>query len=155
MDLPGRRYPAHQDLREVFNRPAVVFVTVCTQGKKPILTNVAVHKILREAWSAADTWLVGRYVLMPDHLHLFCSPTMNSSVPLKQWVSFWKSHAARNWPNPDDTPVWQRDFWDTQLRKEESYAEKWRYVAENPVRAGLVTEASAWPHQGEVHVLNW
>ncbi len=48
-----------------------------------------------------------------------------------------------------------RDFWDTQLRKEESCAEKWLYVVENPVRAGLVTRSSDWPYQGEMHSLNW
>ena len=155
MDSIGRRQPARQDLREIYNRPAIVFLTVCTKSKKQILANEAVHNTLREAWKAADSWLVGRYVLMPDHLHLFCSPTMNTSAPLIQWVPFWKSHTARNWPKRKDTPVWQRDFWDTQLRKEESYAEKWQYVVENPVRAGLVTASSDWPYQGEMHELNW
>jgi len=155
MDTVGRRHPARQDLREIGNRPAIVFLTVCTKSKKQILANEAVHDTLREAWKAADSWLVGRYVLMPDHLHLFCSPTMNASAPLIQWVSFWKSHAARNWPKREDAPVWQRDFWDTQLRKEESYAEKWKYVVENPVRAALVTRSSDWPYQGEIHELHW
>jgi putative transposase len=155
MDTLGRHHPAHQDLREIFNRPTILFLTVCTRDKKPILANEAVHKTLREAWKAADSWLVGRYVLMPDHLHLFCSPIMDTSTPLLQWVSFWKSHAARNWPAREDAPVWQRDFWDTQLRKEESYAEKWPYVVENPVRAVLVARSSDWPYQGEMHSLNW
>ena len=155
MDTLGRHHPARQDLREIFNRPTILFLTVCTRDKKPILANEAVHNTLREAWKAADSWLVGRYVLMPDHLHLFCSPMMDTSTPLLQWVSFWKSHAARNWPAREDAPVWQRDFWDTQLRKEESYAEKWPYVVENPVRAGLVTRSSDWPYQGESHSLNW
>ena len=155
MDTLGRNHPSRQDLREIFNRPAILFLTVCTRDKKPILANEAVHNTLREAWKAADSWLVGRYVLMPDHLHLFCSPMMDTSTPLLQWVSFWKSHTARNWPAREDAPVWQRDFWDTQLRKEESYAEKWPYVVENPVRAGLVTRSSDWPYQGEIHSLNW
>ena len=155
MDSVGRQHPARQDLREAFNRPAIVFLTVCTKNKKRILATESVHKILRDSWTAADSWLVGRYVLMPDHLHLFCSPAMNSSVTLIQWVTFWKSHAARNWPNREDSPVWQRDFWDTQLRKEESYSEKWQYVVENPGRAGLVANSADWPHQGEMHSLNW
>lgn len=155
MDSPVRRNPIHHDPHEVFNRPVIVFLTVCTKSKKPILANKKVHGLLREAWSTADSWLVGRYVLMPDHLHLFCSPTMGTSVTLTQWVSFWKSHTARHWPDPGDTPVWQRDFWDTQLRKEESYSNKWQYLLENPMRAGLVTNAMDWPYQGEIHELNW
>jgi putative transposase len=146
MDSPDRRNPIHHDPHEVFNRPVIVFLTVCTKDKKPILANKKVHGLLREAWSTADSWLVGRYVLMPDHLHLFCSPTMGTSVTLTQWVSFWKSHTARHWPDPGDTPVWQRDFWDTQLRKEESYSNKWQYLLENPMRAGLVQNAMDWPY---------
>jgi hypothetical protein len=80
---------------------------------------------------------------------------MNTSVTLINWVTFWKSHAARNWPTREDSPVWQRDFWDSQLRKEESYSEKWQYVVENQVRAGLVAHSADWPHQGEMHSLNW
>jgi hypothetical protein len=48
-------------LREIGNRPAIVFLTVCTKSKKQILANEAVHDTLREAWKAADSWLVGRY----------------------------------------------------------------------------------------------
>ena len=38
---------------------------------------------------------------------------------------------------PNDRPIWQRHFWDTQLRRGESYDQKWDYVMQNPVRAGL------------------
>jgi putative transposase len=155
MEEFGRRRPVHQDLHEGFNKPVVVFVTVCTKGKKPILANDEVHRLLRDSWCEAHSWLVGRYVLMPDHLHLFCSPATTQSPLLQQWVSYWKSHAARNWPKPGDAPVWQSDFWDTQLRRVESYDEKWRYVVENPVRAGLVASAEDWPYQGELNTLIW
>mgnify|MGYP003875432317 CR=1 FL=1 len=50
---------------------------------------------------------------------------------------------------------WQRDFWDTQLRRGESYSAKWKYVRHNPVRAGLVPSADLWPYQGELNVLRW
>jgi putative transposase len=41
-------------------------------------------------------------------------------------------------------------FFDHILRGEESYAEKWSYVRENPVRAGLVKEWGEWPFVGEI-----
>jgi REP element-mobilizing transposase RayT len=155
MEDIGRRRPVHQDLHEDFNKPVVVFLTVCTKGKKPILANDEIHTPLRESWCEAHSWIVGRYVLMPDHLHLFCSPATPQSAPLQQWVSCWKSHAARNWPKSENAPVWQRDFSDTQLRRVESYDEKWRYVVENPVRAGLVARAADWSYQGEMNALIW
>ncbi len=69
-------------------------------------------------------------------------------MPLEQWVRFWKTHVSRNWSDPLQLPIWQRDFWDTQLRKSESYEEKWDYVVENPVRAGLASKSKDWPYQG-------
>ena len=38
----------------------------------------------------------------------------------------------------------QRDFWDTRLRDEAHYAEKFRYVCNNPVRKGLCASAREW-----------
>jgi REP-associated tyrosine transposase len=151
----GRKHPVHQPVHERFNEPVIVFVTVCTKKKKPILANAEVDQVLRTAWDAANLWLVGRYVLMPDHLHLFCAPQPTVPRSLKQWVEFWKSNAARHWPRREDAPVWQRHFWDTQLRRGESYDAKWDYIVENPVRAGLVTRSEDWPYQGEMNVLRW
>ena len=42
-----------------------------------------------------------------------------------------------------------------QLRRAESYDQKWRYVIDNPVRAGLVEVTEDWPFQGEMNSLDW
>ena len=155
MDETGRHHPAHPPLHEGFNTPTIVFLTVCTVGRKPVLADPCAHAALCEAWGLVAAWTVGRYVIMPDHLHLFCAPAEFPPRPLKQWVACWKSHAARHWPRPEDAPLWQRDFWDTQLRRSENYTEKWQYVLANPVRAKLVERIEDWPHQGEMNVLAW
>src|SRR5438270_13116046 len=64
----NRKHAVHLPLREQFNNPVIVFVTVCTKNRKPILANDVTHALLRRAWIAADSWLVGRYVVMPDHV---------------------------------------------------------------------------------------
>ena len=46
--------------------------------------------------------------------------------------------------------IWQRGFFDHVLRKDESYGQKWTYVRDNPVRAGLVANADDWPYAGEI-----
>jgi len=78
-----------------------------------------------------------------------------SIAAIVDWVSFWKSAAARNWPHHDQLPLWQRHSWDTQLRRGENYDDKWEYVLQNPVRTGLVTRSQDWPYQGELNVLKW
>ncbi len=49
--------------------------------------------------------------------------------------------------------VWQREFFDHVLRSDESYSEKWNYVRENPVRAGLVPRPEDWKYHGSIHFI--
>jgi putative transposase len=152
---PFRKSPIHLPIIETFNRPVIVFVTVCSHSRKAILCKPDVHQLLIDAWMKADYWRLGRYVIMPDHIHLFCSPTVPDFPELKTWVRYWKSISSRSWPRRDEQPIWQRSFWDTQVRKGKSYEEKWEYVRQNPVRAGLCGISEVWPFQGELNVLEW
>ncbi|MEY2497074.1 MAG: REP-associated tyrosine transposase [Verrucomicrobiota bacterium] len=92
---------------------------------------------------------VGRYVIMPDHLHLFvCGP---DHFALGRWVGMLKQCLEKQIVRGEIAgSVWQRRFFDHVLRSDESYAQKWNYVRDNPVRAGLVTNADAWPYAGEI-----
>ena len=153
--LPDRKRPAHLPAFEHHNRSIIQFVTVCTQARRPLLATASAHAALLSAWQAASWYQIGRYVIMPDHVHLFCAPAINPPEPLTRWINFWKSHSARHWPDPAVGKLWQRDSWDTQLRATDHYGAKWTYVRENPVRAGLVAHADAWPHQGELNILPW
>jgi putative transposase len=158
-DLPsnenvGRKHPIHQPVVTRGNQPAIVFVTVNTHQRKLILARQDAVATIVKAWAEAEAWLVGRYVIMPDHVHLFCAPR-DVAVPLRNWIKFWKSLASRRWPRPAEQPVWQLDFWDTQLRRGESYAQKWDYVWRNPVRKGLVSQPEDWPYAGQLNVLAW
>jgi len=153
--LPKRRAPAHPTLVERTERPIIVFVTVCTDKRKPVLANAEGMRLLADAWRKAGEWLVGRFVIMPDHVHLFCSPATRNACPLGKWVAYWKSLSSKNWPQRDDLPVWQKDFWDRQLGREDSYGTKWEYVRCNPVRHRLVAAPEQWPYQGELNKLRW
>jgi putative transposase len=155
MEEIGRKHPPHLLVIERYNIATIIFVTVCTKNRKRILANSRVHELLCAAWQNQPTWLIGRYMIMPDHIHLFCAPADLVPEALIKWMNFWKSHAARHWPRTEDSPIWQRHFWDTQLRRGESYTEKWEYVEQNPVRADLVARSEDWPYQGELNVLSW
>ena len=149
-----RRHPLHLPPRDILGRPTIVFVTVCTARRKPILARVDAVATIVDAWRRAEAWRIGRYVIMPDHVHFFCSPFARD-VPLQAWVAYWKSITSRSWPHRREQPVWQRHFWDWQLRVGESYLGKWEYVKQNPVRGGLVDRPEAWPFAGELNELEW
>jgi putative transposase len=153
MNEIGRKHPAHQPIYEQFNTPIIVFLTVCTKERKSILANSETHVLLLEAWRAAGAWLVGRYVIMPDHLHLFRAPTEHDSLPITNWITFWKSYAARRWPRASESPVWQRHFWDRQLRHSESYDEKWNYGCRESSSGRCRSKDRKIGPKGEMNVL--
>ncbi len=148
---PKRNRPVHQPIYEIGNRSVIVFLTICTAARRPILTTPEMHGLLCESWQKASSWLVGRYVVMPDHVHLFCAPGTDPPESLPSWVSYWKRQAAF----AAGGSFWQKNYWDTQLRQHESYAAKWEYVRNNPVRAKLSVTSEAWPYQGELNLLRW
>ena len=155
MDGHERGYPARRALDDVGNRSNLVFVTVTAKDRKPLLAKADAHDVLLRFWADTSYWLVGRYVVMPDHVHLFCAPARPEPVNVRDWIAYWKSMTARHWPWPEEKPIWQREAWDRQLRSGESYSAKWEYVRNNPVRHGLAARAEDWPYQGELNVLMW
>ncbi len=155
MEMPERHAPARRGIDDLGDRSNLVFVTVCTNGRKPILDQPDIHELLQAIWLAGTQWRVGRYVLLPDHLHLFCMPAVREPENVRDWVAYWKSRSFARWPRIEEQPVWQREAWDRQVRRGESYGAKWEYVRNNPVRAGLVACADDWPYQGELNRLMW
>ena len=153
--MPVRKQPAHGILGSL-SQPVLVFITVCTKDRRRWLANPKCHSLLRDVWREAVTWRVGRYVIMPDHIHLFASPSdldRDPPVSLEQWMRYWKALFSKR--NEDPNCRWQRGHWDRRVRRNESYSEKWLYVRDNPVRHGLVERAEDWPFQGEIFDLVW
>lgn len=150
-----RRHPIHLPPIERHNLSTIIFVTSCTAKRRKILASPLGHEAIVGAWSLATKWLVGRYVILPDHVHFFCAPSERDAPSLEAWMRYWKSIVSRNLRDASGEPVWQRDHWDRQLRRGESYDEKWEYVRSNPVRHKLVEQANAWPYQGALNQLRW
>jgi len=180
--LPSRRHPIHGVITDG-HEPIIIFLTVCTKDRQSWLASPGVHDLLRDMWANASAWFVGRYVIMPDHIHLFAAPNPTwegkapaAPMPYREgkpnpnaaqrelrppgepplfdaWVRYWKSQFTKHHRVPNHH--WQPDHWERRLRREENYAEKWEYVWHNPVRKGLVARAEDWPYQGELKELPW
>ena len=95
---------------------------------------------------------VGRYTIMPDHIHLFVRT--GQKVSLGRWVKGLKRAVSAGVSSSPGQSLWQPGFFDHVLRSTESYREKSTYVLENPVRAGLVEKPDQWPYQGEIVVID-
>ena len=89
----GRRRPA-PGVHIFAGEPTIVFLTVCTRDRKAWLDHDGVHETLQRVWQTADAWLVGYYLLMPDHIHLFCAPR-DLRLTLESWLKFWQSRFSK------------------------------------------------------------
>jgi REP element-mobilizing transposase RayT len=150
-----------QRLDRIWIEFPIYFVTVCTFRRRPILARAAIAEILVDELRHARErhgWAIGSYVIVPDHVHFFCAPERDAKT-LSDFMREWKSwtsrriRALRPRPATAATTLWQREYFDHVLRSDESYAEKWDYVRENPVRAGLVRSSNDWPYFGSIESL--
>jgi putative transposase len=87
----------------------------------------------------SERWYLELLLLMPDHLHLLIA--ISGEDVLSNLIGDFKRITSRI-----AKLKWQRTFFDHRLRHDESESEKYDYIRENPVRAGLVREADEWPY---------
>jgi putative transposase len=97
-----------------------------------------------ETLKQLDKWNTYCIMTMPDHIHLLTAPLDRelSVATFLKWFKRWfnESYRAHEWR-------WQPGGFDRLLRTSESIHEKWNYIRENPVRAGLVAHWKQWPYQ--------
>jgi putative transposase len=144
-------------LSEVWIEKPIWFITTCTEKRAKVLTNSSVPEILVSEWKSAEKrhgWRIGFYVIMPDHVHFFCSAMSESkdvSVMMNRWKEWTSKRIMRELGLKN--PIWQEGFFDHLLRSDESYQQKWEYFRDNPVRANLIGKIEDWKFWGEINVL--
>ena len=113
-----------QRLDYVFQKyePPLYFITFCTTARRGVLANEAAHIALIEYGRAGIERRVslGRYVIMPDHIHLFVRGSEEFS--LGRWVAGLKRVVAA--AVTGGRSIWQRGFFDHVMRTGESYSLK-------------------------------
>jgi REP element-mobilizing transposase RayT len=82
---------------------------------------------------------------MPDHVHLLVTPF--EEIRLSSIMDSIKGASAHaiNRVLGRRGAMWQRESFDHILRSDEKLTEKGEYIANNPVRAGLVAKSDEWP----------
>jgi len=180
---PLQSPPRLKRLDRLFTSHPLYFVTTNTEDRKPLLASANVHEAFRKFCEAGLTRgvFVGKYVLMPDHLHLLVAfgdeyesalierrrsqsaATEGAAVAavcdrrlslLSEWIKSLKNSLSKTLREMNvSAPHWQKGFFDHVMRSDESSSEKWLYVAENPVRKHLVSRCDDWPYQGEIYPL--
>lgn len=84
------------------------------------------------------------WCIMPNHVHTMIE-TLNDHQ-LEQILHSWKSFTSKqaNRILKKTGHFWQREYHDRFIRDDDHYANTFRYIEENPVKAGLVGRAEDW-----------
>ncbi len=152
-DLAGRHTPA-QGVLPTYDGATILWCTVCTEQRGDWCAQDSVMTRLLEIWAeTANAWLVGDFLLMPDHLHFFATPKEGPWVDVERWTAYWKGRFSKSSGNP--AWCWQRGLFHHRIRSERDYVDKGVYMLQNPVRAGLVNDPAAWPWKGRIHTIRW
>ena len=124
-------------LDRIFSRAPLYFITFCTRDRQKIDDLRRLAAVFRDYCTRAGrkhNVVVGRYVIMPNHVHFFVRGSPD--FVLSSWVGGLKramSVAGLNQSQAIRLPIqqkslWQPGFFDHILRNDESYAQKWEYA---------------------------
>ena len=132
------------------------FFTVTLADRRSALLTDAIDD-LRRAYSIATQRMAFRTVaicVLPDHLHAIWTLPQGDSDYFRRW-SLIKSQFSMAIPAPDrsgsktrrrEKGIWQRRFWEHQLRNETDLNRHIDYIHHNPVKHGLVARVADWPY---------
>ena len=81
---------------------------------------------------------------MPDHAHLVITPAADRGLSAGDFATGFKRLLRKKLGNQEW--AWQRGCFDRLLRSIERVQQKWFYLEQNPVRAGLVKRVQDWPY---------
>jgi REP element-mobilizing transposase RayT len=125
------------------------FVTLCTKNGEVLLNTEKIASVIFNSIN----WLEQHKrlhliccMIMPDHMHLVF--VLGQGQTLTSIMHSFKSYTSKEIDKTlgQSGGVWQAQYYDHGIRREENLDEIIRYCYENPVRAGLVKSAEDYPY---------
>ena len=108
-----------------------------------------VTKVLRILKKTAEQkkFYIWAYCFMPDHLHLLVEGK-TEDADMRRFVTTFKQKTAFWFNRPSGARLWQPNYYERVLRKDEATSAVARYIFENPVRKGIAKEYAQYPYSG-------
>jgi putative transposase len=138
------------------------FFTVVTYRRRQILTQPDSRLILREVISEVRQeypFIVVAWVLLPDHLHCIWTLPEGDGDFSKRWGLIKAGFSRKVKPllhrtalmtdskeRHRENTIWQRRFWEHQIRDDEDLLRHLDYIHYNPVKHAMATNPADWPY---------
>jgi len=139
---------------------ASFFFTVVTYRRKKILchdTNITLIKEAVKHVMGRHPFTVDAIVVMPDHIHCIWTLPENDSDFSTRWRMIkgrftrrcdgvYRSSITASRARKAEQAIWQRRFWEHQIRDEGDFRRHVDYIHYNPVKHGVADSPGEWPH---------
>jgi len=139
---------------------ATFFFTVVTHKRRAILCHESNVTLLREVFRSImerHPFTIDAFVLLPDHLHCIWTLPENDSNFSMRWrqiKSYFSRHCGEDFKgrqtaahlNKGEQAIWQRRYWEHQIRDDGDFIRHVEYIHYNPVKHGLTKAPKLWPH---------
>lgn len=122
------------------------FITFSCYHRLPYLTSDRTKDAFISALERARAkyqFCVYGFVLMPEHVHLLVSEPVRRTIA-SAIQSLKKSSSLLAIDVERATALWQKRYYDRNIRDYAEFIEKLQYLHRNPVKRGLVQRAEDW-----------
>ena len=170
---PTRKRLDHRGPLSIGTTDAVYFITIAAAERGTAELSDKAGTILSAArfYQSTGKWFLHIFLIMPDHIHMLVhvpvlESAMGCGVPGGHALPSQSATVGRGVPDAPQPPRglaktigdfksflakkhgirFQANFFDTRIRDQAHFAEKWHYICQNPVAKGLVPTAREWPH---------
>jgi putative transposase len=138
----------HTSGHAVLSSERTFFVTTkCSMGRHLLQSgrNAMLFIEVLRSYVAAKKFKVHDFVVMPDHVHLLL--TVGPGMTIERAMQYVKGGFSYRLKKETGYAgeVWQRGYSELRVEDDRSFEEHRRYIAENPVKAGLVDSAEEFP----------
>lgn len=148
---------------------ATYFFTVVTYQRQTLFQHPETVALLRQAfWTVKQKhpFTIDAIVVLPDHLHCIWTLPPDDADFSKRWRLI-KSEFTRYCPDSfrqqrsaarqhkGEQAVWQRRFWEHQIRDETDFVRHVDYIHYNPVGHELVKAPKDWAYSSFHRAVRW
>jgi len=138
------------------------FFTVVSYRRQPILCDTSIRDALREGIEKTRRrypFEIDAWVLLPDHRHCLWTLPEGDADFSKRWAKI-KRHVSLvcgdrykhdDWLSGSvkkrrESTLWQRRFWEHQIRDQDDFNHHVDYIHHNPVKHGVCERPIQWPY---------
>jgi REP element-mobilizing transposase RayT len=123
----------------------VYFLTICTYNKKKYFKKTEIAQCIAMEIDfrsrVAHEVTMFAHCIMPDHVHLLLKLNEGYGKSLPNWIAAFKKYNSRILSMMHNIkPLWQANYYEHIVRKDESLKSIAEYIANNPVRKNFVPQ---------------